>query len=130
MDESRRRRIAKRLAPLAFLAALGYLAFQGLRSERAAAEIRFVAGDRAAEVRRLEVELRRPRGEEVLGTFAASLERRRPGGELGRWPLRADAGSYELVIAMELAEGGRRDVRRGIELDDGAVITVDLAGEL
>jgi hypothetical protein len=85
-------------------------------------------GSAGGELRRLEAELFRPDDREVLGFYRMNFDRGVV-GEAGRWPLRADAGLYRLTIELVSA---RRTVRveRAVELQDGAVITIDLAPDL
>jgi hypothetical protein len=120
--------IARRLLPLVLVA--GALIFFGREGgEVASGEIRLTAGERAAEVRSIDVALVEPGQDDALGTYHGDLARPRAAGELGRWPLRAPAGRYELVIGLETA-AGLRTLRRSIELVDGAHIQVDLEADV
>jgi hypothetical protein len=114
----------------AFLLAVGFLSTRTCRSESASAEVRFVVGAGGARLERLEAELYRPGEQELLGYYRRFYERGRgSGAEAGRWPFRADGGMYRMKIALATAAGVVR-VERALELEDRAVITIDLEHDL
>jgi len=118
------------VAGAAFLMAVGFLSTRTCRSESASAEIRFRVGDAGARLERLDAELYRPGEQDVLGYYRRFYDR--AGGsraEAGRWPLRADAGMYRMVIDLTTQTGKVR-VERGLEIQDRAVITIDLQRDL
>lgn len=116
------------VAGAAFLLAVGVLASRTCHSESASAEVRFRVGAAGGDLQRLEAELFRPGEGEVLGFYRRSFDRGVV-GEAGRWPLRADAGVYQVKVALVSPRGTAR-VERAVELQDGAVITIDLEADL
>ena len=94
----------------------------------ASAEIRFHVGAAGAQLRGLDVELYRPGEQELLGFYRQSYERG-SGREAGRWRVHADSGMYRAVIALRSPAGTRR-VERALEIQDRAVITIDLEADL
>lgn len=112
----------------AFVLAVAFLATRTCRSESVTGEIRFQVGDAGASLRRIDVELVRPGDDEVLGFYRQSFDRG-AGRSAGRWPLRADAGLYRLRIDLTTTTGKTR-VERGVDLQEGAVVTIDLERDL
>ena len=112
----------------AFVLAVAFLSTKTCRSESVSGEIRFQVGDAGAALRRIEAELIRPGEDEVLGFYRQSFDRG-AGRSAGRWPLRADAGLYRLRIDLTSTSGKVR-VERGVDLQDGAVVTIDLERDL
>lgn len=115
------------LIGLAFLAVLLFLGQRTCESQGASATV--VLRDdspAAAGVRHVAVELVRPGQSERLGYFEAELPAGH-GPELARWPVHADAGSYQLVIDLRGPDVFRTE-RRTVELTDRATITVHLEG--
>jgi hypothetical protein len=113
-----------------FLLALAFLASRSCRSESeaASAEVRFVVGGAGADLRRLEAELYRPGDDELLGFYRQSFERG-AAAQAARWPLRADAGMYRLVVSLVTARGPVR-TERAVQIEERAIITVDLEPDL
>jgi hypothetical protein len=116
------------LAGAAFLIALAVLSSRTCRSESASAEVRFRVGQAGGDLRQLEAELFRPGDDELIGFYRRSYDRGVL-GEAGRWPLRADPGLYRMKIAL-VSSGGTTRVDRGVDLRDGAVVTIDLEADL
>jgi hypothetical protein len=112
----------------AFLLALVFLTTRTCRSESASADIRFRVGAAGAGLRGLSAELFRPGEEEVLGFYRRDYQQG-SGSEAGRWTVHADPGLYRMVIALR-STGGTERVERGLEIFDGAVVTIDLESEL
>jgi hypothetical protein len=108
--------------------ALTVLATRTCRSQTASSEVRFLVGDAGAGLERLEADLYRPDDEERLGFFQRNYPRG-SGAEAGVWRLKADDGLYRMRIAVRSA-GRTMRVERGVEIRDGAVITVDLERDL
>ena len=112
----------------AFVLAVAFLSTRTCKSDSVSGEIRFQVGDAGPSLRRLEAELVRPGEDEVLGFYRQSFNRG-TGRSAGRWPLRADAGLYRLRIELT-STAGRVRVERGVDLQDGAVVTIDLERDL
>ena len=119
----------RRLASLAFLAALLVLATRTCKGEMATAEIRFTAESTGPSMRALDVQLyRADRPDEVVGFFKKSYKRGAK-ATAGTWPLTADAGSYRLAIEVTTESGNHR-FDRHIDLREGARIIIDLDTDL
>ncbi len=112
----------------AFLLALVFLTTRTCRSESASTEMRFRVGQAGATLRGLEAELYRPGEEEVLGFYRRDYQHG-SGSDAGRWTVRADPGLYRMKIALRTAAGSTR-IERGLEVFDGAVVTIDLEPDL
>ncbi len=122
------RKWRRHLASGAFLLALVLLTTRTCRSENASAEVRFRVGQAGAVLRGLEAELFRPGDQEVLGFYRRDFERG-SGHEAGRWTVHADPGLYRMKIALRTAAGTTK-VERGLEIFDGAVVTIDLESDV
>jgi len=116
------------VAGVAFVLAVGYLGSRTCKTESASVTISFRVGDAGGELQRLEAELHRPGEDEVIGFYKREFERG-SGPEAGRWELRADDGLYRTRIALRTSRGTIR-VERAVDLQDGAVITIDLEPDL
>jgi hypothetical protein len=116
------------VAGAAFVLAVGLLASRTCQSEVASAEIRFLVGGAGAELQRLDVELYRPGDAELVGFYRRTYERG-SGPDAGRWRLRADSGMYRAEIALRSRAGTTR-VERALEIQDRAIITIDLEPDL
>jgi hypothetical protein len=118
----------RRLASVAFLAVLVLLTTRTCRTESASADIQFQVGAAGADLRALEAELYRPGEPEQLGFFRRGFERG-AGPIAGRWPVHADAGLYRVAITLRTAHGVVR-VERGVHIEDGATVTIDVERDL
>jgi len=112
----------------AFVIAVVLLGTRTCHTESVSADIHFRVGAAGGELRRLEVELYRPGEDELLGFYRQSFDRG-TGREAGRWPLRADAGVYRMKI-VAVSTGGTVRIDRGVDVQDNAVITIDLERDL
>jgi hypothetical protein len=112
----------------AFLLALVFLTTRTCRSQSASSEIRFRVGQAGATLRGLEAELHRPGEQEVLGFYRRDYPQG-SGSGAGQWTVRADEGLYRMKIALRTAAGTTK-LERGLEIFDGAVVTIDLERDL
>jgi hypothetical protein len=126
--ERQTRRWQRPLASVAFLVALTLLTARTCQTQSASAEVQIRVGEAGADLRELDLELRRPGEQEVLGFFRRSFER---GADpvAARWPVRADAGMYRLAIRLRSARGSVR-VERALHIEDGATVTIDVERDL
>jgi len=120
------------VAGAAFLLALLFLTTRTCRNQSASAEVRFRVGAAGAGLRQLSAELYHPRGQsdsdELLGFYRREFERG-SGAEAGRWSVHADPGLYRMRIVLRSSAGTAR-LERGLDIQDGAVITIDLESDL
>ncbi len=112
---------------IGFILAVGWLAgHKACESDSATGVVHFKLGERAAEVRSVRAELRRGDDPEVLGYWEMNYGERGSRPDAGSWSLHADAGTYWLDVVVRTASASAR-ITRGIDLRDGAQITVDLS---
>lgn len=112
----------------AFLLALVFLTTRTCRSESASTDIRFRVGQAGATLRGLEADLYRPGEDEVIGFYRRDFPQG-SGSGAGQWTVRADPGLYRMKIALRTT-AGIRSVERGLEIFDGAIVTIDLERDL
>lgn len=114
------------LAGIGFVGAIALLASQTCRSELASTTIRFDLGaPSAAELRSLRADLFRGDDPELIGYYERSFGDKGGAAVVGPWTLRADEGTYRLVIEIR-STGGARTAERTLHIEDGASVTIDL----
>ena len=119
----------KRIAPILFFALLGLIAYDFARKQRHAglkATVVIELGEARSRVRELEAVLF-ARGERVSEFKRAAL----PGARIGecRFEVSMPDTDGELRISIDLG-GEQRQLTRGLHVEDGATVRVDLAPEL
>jgi hypothetical protein len=116
------------VASVAFLVLLTLLTARTCQTQSVSADIQVRVGVAGEQLREIDLELRRPGEQEVLGFFRRSFERG-SGPVAARWPVRADSGLYRVAIRLRTARGSVR-VERSIQLEDGATVTIDVERDL
>lgn len=117
--------VRRRVAPIALVLALLFLATRTCSSEPASARILFGVG--AAPIEELRVTIEPLERDEELAFF----EQRGRTGPAPVWSLEIAPGSYRLVFVVELrGEDEARRFERRIEVREGAEIRVDLTRDL
>ncbi len=126
---SRYNTLRKRVAPIAFLAALVLLGTRTCNSEIANVELRFDVGTHQAFVSALRVDVARQSDPgESLGHFEHNFKTA-PESVRPHWKLQLDPGMYVLRIVLETA-GGIVTETRTADVVDKAVIRISLVGAI
>ena len=120
----------KRIAPILFLCVVGLIAYDACEKEKHAGITGTVVielGEAAPRVREVEAEMF-VRDESVSVFRCAAL----PGARIGdcRFEARMPAPDGELRLVIDLGEGARRRLSRGVHLEDRATVHVDVAADL
>jgi hypothetical protein len=118
----------KRIAPLAFLAALVLLATRTCSTELARVEVALDFGAAAERVRQVRVDVF-PRGDDRSVLFFERTYGERGVTSPPSFEAQLDAGAYELLFEVVLDDGMRR-FARVVEVTDQATITVKLERDL
>lgn len=127
-ERSFRQTLRRRVAPIAFLAALLLLGMRTCSTEMARVELRFAFGKAAPDVRTFAVDVFR--GDEVAPVAYHNADYGAGGAPaVQTWELQLDPGPYMLKIRVTLASGTRQ-VERRVEASDRAAVTVNLEDEL
>lgn len=119
----------KRIAPILFFGLLGLIAWDFARKQKHAglkATVVIELGEARSRVRELEADLY-VRGERVSEFRRAAL----PGARIGECRFEASMpdADGELRITVDLG-GEQRQLTRGLHVEDGATVRVDLAPDL
>jgi len=118
----------RRIAPVAFVLALGFIAYDTCsKHERTHATIVLDFGAAAADVRAVDAEIWM-NGEQVMHFRRNALE----GGQIGaaRFETSLPDTEGELRVAVDMADGSHRQATRTLRVDEGATVTFRLERDL
>jgi hypothetical protein len=116
------------LSTVGLVGAIALLSQRACQNALASATVRFEVGAAGPALRHFRADLFRGDDPELVGYYEKVFDEHGAAGTIGPWSLRADQGTYRLEIELRTA-AGVRTASRGLHLEDGASVTIDLTGD-